>query len=114
MRNKQNRNVEITKHYLIGQNSKIIISTYFQAFHDPIKNENALTEEENESVFVNWNELTMCNMKLLKYVLVILTCYILYVHRATSGSRNWSGGWGKGPVFLQILPMEGRFLEGFP
>ena len=54
----------------------MIISTYFQAFHDPIKNENALTEEENESVFVNWNELTMCNMKLLKYVLVTL----LYLH----------------------------------
>ena len=57
-----------------------MIHYYLQAFYDTIKNDNALSEEELDGVFVNWNELTMCNMKLLKYEPLLVQMYMIDVH----------------------------------
>ena len=57
-----------------------MIHHYLQAFYDTIKNDHALSEEELDGVFVNWNELTMCNMKLLKYEPLLVQIYMIDVY----------------------------------
>lgn len=39
----------------------------FQTFQKPLLDSELLTEKEVAMIFVNWKELIMCNIKLLKY-----------------------------------------------
>ena len=39
---------------------------FLQAFYKPIQSSGALTEEQLHAIFVNWQELIICNMKFLK------------------------------------------------
>lgn len=39
----------------------------FQTFQKPLLESELLTEKEVAMIFVNWKELIMCNIKLLKY-----------------------------------------------
>lgn len=42
------------------------VLTFFQIFHKPLLECELLTEKEVAMIFVNWKELIMCNIKLLK------------------------------------------------
>lgn len=45
----------------------------FQTFQKPLLDSELLTEKEVAMIFVNWKELIMCNIKLLKYA----TCWLI-------------------------------------
>ena len=41
---------------------------FWQTFHDPLMEAGVLTEQEAQHIFVNWNDLIICNKKFLQYV----------------------------------------------
>lgn len=43
-----------------------------QVFYNPLADSGMLTEQELSTVFINWKELMLCNMRLLKYVQYII------------------------------------------
>lgn len=52
----------------------------FQTFQKPLLDSELLTEKEVAMIFVNWKELIMCNIKLLKYATYWLIQWISLPH----------------------------------
>ena len=53
------------------------IFCFWQTFRDPLIDAGVLTEQEAQHIFVNWNDLIICNKKFLQYVSVHCAAHFL-------------------------------------